>query len=127
VFSTFQSRFKYEARTVIATMLVTAGKIKVALKLLILFMAVLISSQDLQNSSICDQRFRKYGSLLRRCVSIVRNFGLTRDRASQQSIQAAIDFHCNNRPSFAIIDKGGNKERSCIWVENGHFYGMGLS
>jgi DNA polymerase-3 subunit epsilon len=31
-----------------------------------------------------------------------------------------------NRPSFAIIDKGRTaEERSCIWVENGHFYGMG--
>ena len=32
----------------------------------------------------------------------------------------------NNRPSFAIIDKGRSAdERSCIWIENGHFYGMG--
>jgi DNA polymerase-3 subunit epsilon len=32
----------------------------------------------------------------------------------------------SGKPSFAIIDKGRSKdERSCIWVENGHFYGMG--
>ena len=38
----------------------------------------------------------------------------------------AIDFLIKNRPSFAIIDKGRSvEERSCIWIENGHFYGMG--
>lgn len=41
-------------------------------------------------------------------------------------IENAIAFLLSNRPSFAIIDKGRSREeRSCIWVENGHFYGMG--
>jgi DNA polymerase-3 subunit epsilon len=41
-------------------------------------------------------------------------------------IESALDFLLSNRPSFAIMDKGRSKdERSCIWVENGHFYGMG--
>lgn len=41
-------------------------------------------------------------------------------------IEKALDSLLNNRPSFAIMDKGRDKEeRSCIWVENGHFYGMG--
>lgn len=41
-------------------------------------------------------------------------------------IENAIDFVLQNRPSFGIIDKGrSGEERSCIWVENGHFYGMG--
>jgi DNA polymerase-3 subunit epsilon len=41
-------------------------------------------------------------------------------------VENAIDFVIKNRPSFAIIDKGrAADERSCIWVENGHFYGMG--
>ncbi|GAA6772616.1 hypothetical protein AAGS39_33700 [Flavobacterium sp. CGRL2] len=43
-----------------------------------------------------------------------------------QQVDNAIDFLLNNRPTFAIIDKGRTKdERSCIWIENGHFYGMG--
>lgn len=43
-----------------------------------------------------------------------------------EQIENAIDFVLQNRPSFGIIDKGRSKEeRSCIWVENGHFYGMG--
>jgi DNA polymerase III subunit epsilon len=41
-------------------------------------------------------------------------------------VESAIDFVKKNRPSFAIIDKGRYvDERSCVWVENGHFYGMG--
>lgn len=41
-------------------------------------------------------------------------------------VESAIDFVLQHRPSFAIVDKGRSAdERSCIWVENGHFYGMG--
>jgi DNA polymerase-3 subunit epsilon len=41
-------------------------------------------------------------------------------------IEKAIAFLSSNRKSFAIIDKGRvAEERSCIWVEKGHFYGMG--
>jgi DNA polymerase-3 subunit epsilon len=41
-------------------------------------------------------------------------------------IENAVNFLLENRPSFAIIDKGrSSDERSCIWVENGDFYGMG--
>ena len=43
-----------------------------------------------------------------------------------RQIESALDFLLSNRSSFAIIDKGRSvEERSCIWVENGHFYGMG--
>lgn len=43
-----------------------------------------------------------------------------------EQVDNAIDFLLNNRPTFAIIDKGRTSdERSCIWVENGHFHGMG--
>ncbi|MTH16508.1 exonuclease domain-containing protein [Flavobacterium sp. LC2016-01] len=43
-----------------------------------------------------------------------------------EQVDNAIDFLLNNRPTFAIIDKGRSKdERSCIWIEKGHFYGMG--
>ena len=41
-------------------------------------------------------------------------------------IEEAIAFALEDRPSFAIVDKGRSAdEKSCIWVENGHFYGMG--
>lgn len=38
----------------------------------------------------------------------------------------ALDYLMAGRPTFGIIDKGRTAdERSCIWVENGHFFGMG--
>lgn len=41
-------------------------------------------------------------------------------------VEEALDYIDTSRPSFAIVDKGRSKdERSCIWVEKGHFYGMG--
>lgn len=41
-------------------------------------------------------------------------------------ITKAIDSVLQDKPSFAIVDKGrSSAERSCIWVENGDFYGMG--
>jgi len=41
-------------------------------------------------------------------------------------VNDAISFIAASKPSFAIIDKGrAPEERSCIWVEDGHFYGMG--
>lgn len=41
-------------------------------------------------------------------------------------VEAAIDSLSEDRPSYAIVDKGRSaEERSCIWVEKGDFYGMG--
>jgi len=41
-------------------------------------------------------------------------------------VQQLIDHVRNHRPSFFIADKGRSvDEYSCIWVEEGHFYGMG--
>ncbi|WP_338083332.1 hypothetical protein [Flavobacterium lindanitolerans] len=41
-------------------------------------------------------------------------------------ITRALDYLISGRPTFGIIDKGRTSdERSLIWVENGHFFGMG--
>lgn len=41
-------------------------------------------------------------------------------------VDLALESFQKNRESFALIDKGRNeKEYSCIWVEDGEFYGMG--
>ena len=73
-----------------------------------------------------DNRFCKYG------ISTGENFpsndftALPEVRSHNEKIENAIDYLVSNRSSFAIIDKGRSAdERSCIWVENGHFYGMG--
>ena len=43
-----------------------------------------------------------------------------------RKIESAIDFLHTSKASYGIIDKGRSAdERSCIWIENGHFYGMG--
>lgn len=83
--------------------------------------------QDLAKQFEIDQRFCKYGSLSEGAFPTQTEVAPLPEVAHHNNqIQAAIDFHCDNRPSFAIIDKGRtNDERSCIWVEKGHFYGMG--
>ncbi len=43
-----------------------------------------------------------------------------------EQIDDAINFLMSTKKSFAIVDKGRTKEEhSCIWIESGHFYGMG--
>lgn len=42
------------------------------------------------------------------------------------NVANALNFVLQSRETYAILDKGRVKdERSCVWVENGHFYGMG--
>lgn len=46
--------------------------------------------------------------------------------AYNEKVAHALEELKANQPSYAIIDKGRNEnEKSCIWVENGHFYAMG--
>ncbi len=46
--------------------------------------------------------------------------------AYNEKVELALEDLKANQPSYAIIDKGRNEnEKSCIWVENGHFYAMG--
>src|SRR3546814_19830663 len=43
-----------------------------------------------------------------------------------QRVKNVIYHLSNYLPSFAILDRGRREdEKSCIWVENGAFYGMG--
>jgi DNA polymerase-3 subunit epsilon len=103
--------------------LVNSLKIRVALKLLTLFMTNLL--QELAKQFEIDQRFCKYGSVSDGETPLqTNNENLPDSDYHNDQIQAAIDFILNSRPSFAIIDKGRtNDERSYIWVENGRFYG----
>lgn len=83
--------------------------------------------QNLAQQFKIDHRFCQYG------MSVVGEFFQKNDLTHlpdalehNAQIDAAIEFLLGNRPNFAIIDKGiSMEERSCIWVENGHFYGMG--
>ncbi|QKJ63977.1 exonuclease domain-containing protein [Flavobacterium sp. M31R6] len=83
--------------------------------------------QNLAQEFKIDYRFCQYG------MSIVGEFFPKKDLTNlpdvthhNEKIENAIEFLLSNRASFVIIDKGKSiEENSCIWVENGHFYGMG--
>jgi len=74
-----------------------------------------------------DHRFCKYCTTAEADSLLKNDVDNLPDVASHNDlVQSAIDFVLENRPSFAILDKGRSpNERSCIWVEDGHFYGMG--
>ncbi|MGO4771269.1 exonuclease domain-containing protein [Flavobacterium sp. W22_SRS_FK3] len=74
-----------------------------------------------------DNRFCRYGISTAGENFPISDFTDLPDVCSHnKKIENAIDYLAANRSSFAIIDKGRSPdERSCIWVENGHFYGMG--
>jgi DNA polymerase-3 subunit epsilon len=74
-----------------------------------------------------DQRFCKFGRPPEGEPIFKHDFGPLPDADYHNGqIGNAIEFLLKNRPSFAIIDKGRSpEERSCVWVENGAFYGMG--
>ncbi|MFN3968489.1 exonuclease domain-containing protein [Flavobacterium sp.] len=74
-----------------------------------------------------DNRFCHYGITNEgELFEKVETTDLPHKNEHNEKIEKAIYPLKNNRTSFAIIDKGRSKEeRSCIWVEKGHFYGMG--
>lgn len=73
-----------------------------------------------------DHRFCKYGRQDHDGLPITAQEDLPDIEEHNIKIDEAIASVSKNRPSFAIIDKGRTEdERSCIWIENGQFYGMG--
>lgn len=74
-----------------------------------------------------DNRFCNYGKINEgELFQKEEKTNLPEVNLHNEQVDAALYYLSNNRPSFAIIDKGRSKdERSCIWVEKGHFYGMG--
>ena len=74
-----------------------------------------------------DHRFCQYG------ISVTGEFFQKNDVTNfpevalhNGKVEKAISHLVDNRPSFVIMDKGiAIEEQSCIWVENGQFYGMG--
>jgi len=74
-----------------------------------------------------DNRFCKYCSIAEGVFLPNSNLIALPDVALHNSqIDNVIAFISKSRPTFAIVDKGRSAdERSYIWVEEGHFYGMG--
>ncbi|HEX8270553.1 MAG TPA: exonuclease domain-containing protein [Flavobacterium sp.] len=83
--------------------------------------------RNLSEQYAIDHRFCKFGQL--NGGEFLSNNDLADLPAIDQhneQIQLAIESLSADKPTFAIIDKGiSHDERSCIYVENGAFYGMG--
>ncbi|MGM8363799.1 exonuclease domain-containing protein [Flavobacterium sp. ARAG 55.4] len=74
-----------------------------------------------------DQKFCHYATINEgAAVRPNRLLELPDVNQHNRQIENAIAFLRNSKKSFAIIDKGrSDDERSCLWIEKGHFYGMG--
>ncbi|NUY79284.1 GIY-YIG nuclease family protein [Flavobacterium sp. MAH-1] len=82
---------------------------------------------DLSDRFRIDQRFCKYGSVIEGVpFPKTDKENLPDVEQHNKKVTGLIDSLSTDRQSFAIIDKGRSEdERSCIWVEEGRFYGMG--
>jgi DNA polymerase-3 subunit epsilon len=74
-----------------------------------------------------DQRFCHYGTPNAGEFIIKKDtINLPDVKQHNAKVEQALDYLIGSKQSFGIVDKGrAGEERSCIWVENGHFYGMG--
>lgn len=83
--------------------------------------------QSLARQFEIDYRFCKYDTTTTKGIIPEQNtLNLPDIENHNEKVENAIEFLKSNKQTFGIIDKGRTEdERSCIWVENGHFYGMG--
>lgn len=73
-----------------------------------------------------DGRFIHYGTSAEDGIPYRDFTALPNKEHHNDCVNKALDFLEASRPSYAIVDKGRSRdERSCIWIEKGHFYGMG--
>ena len=83
--------------------------------------------RNLKDKFALDYRFCKYAVTTEsEGIPIKDQSDLPSLALHNQLVQEAIEFVTEIKPSYYILDKGRtNNERSCIWVQEGHFYGMG--
>ena len=83
--------------------------------------------RSLQKKFDLDYRFCKYAVSTEREGIVGTNLSdLPMVETHNEMIQHAVDSITENKASFYITDKGRtSEERSFVYVENGHFYGMG--
>jgi len=74
-----------------------------------------------------DYRFCKYGKLAEDVFFKSPDTSELPDMLEHnEKIDNAVNDLLQNRPTFAIIDKGRfEEESSCVYIEEGYFYGMG--
>jgi len=79
--------------------------------------------RDLARRFEIDMRFCAFG---RQEENLPAKDALPDRDTHNRQIDEALDSLSVEQPSFAIVDKGRSPdEKSCIWIENGTFYGMG--
>lgn len=119
--------YKYEARNGYYYLVI--GKVAKGQQCIEMFHSMHDATMALRNLASefeIDYRFCRYGTTDNDIFSKPDSTGLPAVMQHNDKVIEALDSYLGNRPSFAIIDKGrSTTERSCIWVENGHFYGMG--
>ncbi|GIZ09005.1 exonuclease domain-containing protein [Flavobacterium sp. UMI-01] len=83
--------------------------------------------QSLANEFQLDYRFCNYGWKTGAIQTVeTESTNLPDIHVHNNKVENAIQSLKNSKKTFAIIDKGRTEdERSIIWVEKGHFYGMG--
>ncbi len=83
--------------------------------------------RSLKEKFALDYRFCKYAVSTESEGVVVNDLSdLPSLEEHNQLVQQAVDFVAEIKPSYYILDKGRTiDERSCIWVQEGHFYGMG--
>ena len=82
--------------------------------------------QSLAQQFELDARFCHYGTTSQDIIVPEAVASWPEVAIHNEKVENAIQSLRTSRRSFAIIDKGRTaEERSCIWVEQGHFYGMG--
>lgn len=119
--------YDYEARS--GYRYLAIGKLAKGQSCIESFNSIHVAINSLRNLSEqfeIDYRFCKYGVGSADIFTKTKSDAMPDIASHNSKIELAITSLLGNRPSFAIIDKGrAADERSCIWVEDGHFYGMG--
>src|SRR5690606_26847181 len=83
--------------------------------------------RSLKEKFALDYRFCKYAVSTESEGVVVNDLSdLPSLEEHNQLVQQAVDCVAEIKPSYYILDKGRTiDERSCRWVQEGHFYGMG--
>ena len=120
--------FEYEARN--GYKYLAVGKIVKNQKCIETFGSIYQATnvlRELAEQFEIDYRFCKYGTGGNDDTNYqTALFDLPELQVHNEQVDNATDFYIKSRPTYAIIDQGRtNEEMSCIYVENGHLYGMG--
>ncbi|WP_432670879.1 exonuclease domain-containing protein [Flavobacterium sp. SM2513] len=120
--------FEYEARN--GYKYLAVGKIVKNQKCIETFGSIYQATnvlRELAEQFEIDYRFCKYGTGGTEETQYQPTiFDLPEKDSHNEQLENAIEFYIKSRPTYAIIDKGRTQEEiSCIYVENGHLYGIG--